>query len=244
MKISLIFKYCAIIFLVIVCFNAEIWANSDSNTDKTKAEIDTLIEKTGRTPPDWWDSVELRIPETLDMNWPVRATFQQGFVGRGGRGQFGGRGGRGGFGNMRGRGNFGIQTRIVMNQDNPGSVDNYLVQVIYPNNTRYKTGIKLVNHLMIMHKDDTQKLTRSLTTLGNMFYDLLSDYARAAFWWQKSEKMNGQIDSLKLARCFFSLEANLRRMSFFQGQIAAIAPVIKTQSNSGQIWAKSIKHWK
>ena len=88
MKIGLIFKYFAIILLAILFINTEIWANDGSKTDKSKAEIDTLIEKTGSIAPDWWDSVELRVPETLDMNWPVRMGFQQG------RGGFGYRGGR------------------------------------------------------------------------------------------------------------------------------------------------------
>ncbi len=203
MKIDIIVKYCIAVLFAILCLNAEILANNKSQTDKSKAEIDTLIEETGSTAPDWWDSVELSIPETLDMNWPVRAIFQQG------RGGFGGRGGRrAGFGfrgSRGGRGSFGMQTVPGLSQDNSRNIDQYLVQVIYPNTSRYQTGIKLVNLLMIMHKDDRQKLVRSLSTLGDLFYDLLNDYARAAFWWQKSAKMGGYIDSLKLARCYFEL---------------------------------------
>jgi len=92
-----------------------------------------------------------------------------------------------------------------VNQDNSRSVDQYLIQVIYPNASQYQTGVKLVNHLMIINKNDTQKLTRSLNTLGDLFYDLLGDYARAAYWWQKSAKMGGSINTLKLARCYFEL---------------------------------------
>jgi uncharacterized protein with FMN-binding domain len=205
MEKALICKYFVIILLMTAFLNAEIWANIESQTDKTKAEIDTLIEKTGNTAPDWWDSVELRIPETLDMNWPVRAGFQQGLGGFGGRGGRGGFGGRGGMGNRGGRGSFGMQNVPAVSRNNPGNIDQYLIQVIYPNDLRHKEGVKLVNHLMIMHKDDTHKLTRSLDTLGNLFYDLFGDYARAAFWWQKSAKMGGTIDTLKLARCYFEL---------------------------------------
>jgi uncharacterized protein with FMN-binding domain len=205
MKIDLIVKYCTVILLSISCLNAEILANNESQTDKTKAEIDTLIEKTGSTVPDWWDSVELRIPETLDMNWPVRMGFQQGLGRFGFRGGRGGFGGRGRFGGRGGRSLFGMQGVSGFGQDNSRSVDQYLIQVIYPNASRYKTGIKLVNNLMIEHKNDRQKLIRSLNTLGDLFYDLLRDYARAAFWWQKSAKMGGSIDSLKLALCYFEL---------------------------------------
>ncbi|MBN2591058.1 MAG: FMN-binding protein [Sedimentisphaerales bacterium] len=214
-------QYTSIILLALICFNVEILAKSDSKKDKTKAEIDALIENVGGTAPDWWDSVEFRIPETLDMNWPVRIAVQQGFGGRGGRNQFGGRGGRGGFRNMGGRGNFGVQQAATSNLDNSRSIDNFLVQVIYPNDSRYKTGIKLINHLMILHKDDTQKLARSLSTLGDMFYNLLEDYARAAFWWQKASQMSGSVDTLKLARCYYELGSKSAAYEFL------------TTSNSG-----------
>jgi len=37
---------------------------------RTKSEVDALIKEAGRTPPDWWDSVELKYPRTLRMDWP------------------------------------------------------------------------------------------------------------------------------------------------------------------------------
>lgn len=239
MKIFFAFKCISIILLTILCVNTEIWANSDSNTGKTKAEVDAIIENIGSTSPDWWDSVELRIPEILDINWPVRMAVQQGFGGRGGRGQAGGRGGRGGFGNMGGRGTFGMQGATGLNQNNPRSIDNYLVQVIYPNDSRYQSGIKLVNHLMILHKDDAQKLARSLNTLGEMYYDLLGDYARAAFWWQKAAQMNGSIDSLKLARCYYELGSKSAAYDFLSrtnsGYRGSNKDAIKFWANIGEV---------
>jgi len=40
---------------------------------RSRAEIESLIEKVGKTPPDWWDSTPLTYPPTLDLNWPMRA---------------------------------------------------------------------------------------------------------------------------------------------------------------------------
>ena len=37
---------------------------------RTGAAIDALVDKMGRTPPDWWDSVPLEYPSTLDLSWP------------------------------------------------------------------------------------------------------------------------------------------------------------------------------
>jgi len=42
---------------------------NDANI-RTKAEVESLIENLGKTPPDWWDSVQLEYPDTLDFTWP------------------------------------------------------------------------------------------------------------------------------------------------------------------------------
>ncbi len=41
--------------------------------NKTKADVDLLIDKVGKTPPDWWDKVTPNPPKTLDMSWPEPA---------------------------------------------------------------------------------------------------------------------------------------------------------------------------
>ena len=40
---------------------------------RTRAEVEALIDKLGRTPPDWWDSVPLDFPKSLDLSWPEPA---------------------------------------------------------------------------------------------------------------------------------------------------------------------------
>lgn len=41
---------------------------------KTPAQINALIDKAGRSRPDWWDSVPLAYPKTLDLSWPDKPT--------------------------------------------------------------------------------------------------------------------------------------------------------------------------
>ncbi len=165
-------------------------AGGQDRTVRTKAEVDALIAQAGSSTPDWWNTTELDYPETLDLNWPVRAGFGPGrFEERGGRDRRGGRGRRG----------------FDWGQSQPTNVDEYLIHVVYPNPSRHKAGMKLVHHLMIRHRDDREKLRRSLNTLGEMFYELFGDYARAAFWWQKCAALGGGTDAAKLARCYFEL---------------------------------------
>ncbi len=41
----------------------------DPSVKRTKSQVEALIRKAGATPPDWWDSVKLDYPETLDLTW-------------------------------------------------------------------------------------------------------------------------------------------------------------------------------
>jgi len=85
------------------------------------------------------------------------------------------------------------------------NVGQYLWDIINPNPGKWKEGVKLVHELMIRHKDNPAKLTRSMSTLGRMFHDLLEDWARAAFWWRMSAGRGGQFDPLGLAHCYWKL---------------------------------------
>jgi len=133
---------------------------------RSRAEIESLIERVGRTPPDWWDSVKLNYPPTLDLNWPMRAEGPW---------------------------------------DARKNVGQYIWDVINPNPGRWKEGIKLVNFLMIRHKDDEEKLVRSMETLGHMYHNLMEDWARAVFWWRLSEEYGGWADPISLAHCYWKL---------------------------------------
>ncbi len=146
----------------------EVRANDQVRVERTRAEVEAIIKQEGSKPPDWWDSVELKYPKSLDMSWPIR--LPQGTPWNANR-----------------------------------NVGQYIWDVINPNPSRWKEGIKLVNHLMILHKDDPAKVERSVDTLGRMFHDLLEDWARAAFWWRKSEQMGGFAPPVKLAHCYWKL---------------------------------------
>jgi len=50
--------------------NSSSTAAPTAGRQRTRAEIDAVIDKLGRTPPDWWDSVSLNYPKTLDLSWP------------------------------------------------------------------------------------------------------------------------------------------------------------------------------
>ena len=192
-----IFTRVTMVFLGVGLLSATPQADGQARTERTKAEVDALIQQAGSGSPDWWDATELNYPETLDLSWPVRQEF--------GPGRPEERGGRRGPGRREGRGRRGEPFEFGPRQSEPTNVDEYLIQIVYPNPSRHQAGVKLVHHLMIKNKDDQAKLRRSLNTLGEMFYELFGDYARAAFWWQKCAALGGTTDAVKMARCYFEL---------------------------------------
>jgi uncharacterized protein with FMN-binding domain len=165
---------------------------------RSRAEIESLIEKVGKTPPDWWDSTPLTYPPTLDLDWPMRAEGPW---------------------------------------DARKNVGQYLWDVINPNPGRWKEGIKLVNHLMIRHKDDPEKLVRAMETLGHMYHNLMEDWARAVFWWRMCERRGGYVDLVGLAHCYWKLGS--KEMAV--GVLAEIGPDDTRHGAVIKLWADTGK---
>jgi uncharacterized protein with FMN-binding domain len=49
-------------------------AGGAERVQRTRQEVDALVEAQGAKRPEWWYDVKLVYPETLDMNWPLRAS--------------------------------------------------------------------------------------------------------------------------------------------------------------------------
>ena len=39
----------------------------------TRAELDALVDRLGKTQPDWFKSTQVNYPTTLDLTWPMQA---------------------------------------------------------------------------------------------------------------------------------------------------------------------------
>ena len=44
-------------------------AAPSGRVERTRAEVEAAIQKAGTTPPDWWNSVPLAYPKTLELTW-------------------------------------------------------------------------------------------------------------------------------------------------------------------------------
>ncbi len=94
--------------------------------------------------------------------------------------------------------------------NNQKNVGQYIWDVINPNPNRWRSGIRLMHHLLGVHKDDKDKLLKIMNELGRMYHELLQDHARAAFWFQQvgmghgSRFDNGR-NAASLAECYWRL---------------------------------------
>lgn len=135
---------------------------------RTRAEVEALIEQQGRTLPEWWESVPLEYPRTLDLEWPEPAP-----------------------------GPWNPQR----------NVGQYLWDVIHPNPSRWRQGIRFLHFLLDYHKENPEKQRQIMNALGQKYFVLLQDYARAAYWFRKAgvERDDRFWSGVQLAECYWRL---------------------------------------
>jgi uncharacterized protein with FMN-binding domain len=92
--------------------------------------------------------------------------------------------------------------------NNQRNVGQYVWDIINPNPNKWREGIRLMHHLLTVHKDNPETQRRAMQELGRMYYALLQDYARAAYWWRKAgveQKTDGSGPGVHLAECYWKL---------------------------------------
>lgn len=136
---------------------------AQDRVDRTRAEVIRIIKDAGMSHPDWWDSVPLDYPRTLDLTWapPLRGSAW----------------------------------------DTRKNVGQYLWSVINENPGRWKQGAKFMHHVSEVNKNRADAQHKAWNALGHIYADLLQDYARGAYWWEKG----GSPNVVGLADCYWRL---------------------------------------
>ena len=89
--------------------------------------------------------------------------------------------------------------------NNQKNVGQYFWDIINPNTNRWRSGVRLLHHLLTLHKDDPNRLQRDMQKLGTTYFELFQDYPRAAFWLRKAGVTSGSMDGVLLAECYWRL---------------------------------------
>jgi uncharacterized protein with FMN-binding domain len=93
------------------------------------------------------------------------------------------------------------------------NVGQFLWSTINENENRWKEGVKFLHHMLGVNKDKPATLTQIMNALGSMYHNLFQDWARAAFWWQKS----GSGDQVDLAHCYFRMGCKDMALDILKG---------------------------
>ncbi len=122
--------------------------------------------------------------------------------------------------------------------NNKKNMGQYIWDVINPNPSKWRGGIKLVHHCMTLHESNPTLLRRDWGVAGRMYFDLLQDYPRAAYWLRKARVVKGQRNAVMLAECYWRMgnqqmaATNLVARTYNAG---AAANAIKLYGNMGEI---------
>ncbi len=116
------------------------------------------------------------------------------------------------------------------------NVGQYLWDVIYPNPGRWHSGIRLVHHLLDTHQNNPTLRQRDMATLGSMYFNLLQDYARAAYWLRQARVTDGKPARIVLAECYWRLGS--KKMAL---QILSAPRCRSLPSSCLAIWARRIR---
>ena len=89
--------------------------------------------------------------------------------------------------------------------NNKKNVGQYLWDIIHPNPNRWRSGIKLIHHIMPQHKNNKELLRRDMIALGSKYFELFQDYPRAAFWFRQARTTASEGAGIMLAECYYRL---------------------------------------
>lgn len=89
--------------------------------------------------------------------------------------------------------------------NNQKYVGQFIWDIINPNTGRWREGIKFVEHVLEVNKNDPDIRLRAQNEIANMYFRFFQDYARAAWWWQQAGVTIDDGAGPHLAECYWRL---------------------------------------
>jgi uncharacterized protein with FMN-binding domain len=120
--------------------------------------------------------------------------------------------------------------------NNQRNLGQYIWDIINPNQGRWREGVKLMHHVLTVNKNNPDVQRRAMGELGRMYFVLLQDYPRAAFWWRKANGEKGDAPGsdagVRLAECYWRL-GNKDMAVELLGKLPASYGMIKLWADMG-----------
>lgn len=118
------------------------------------------------------------------------------------------------------------------------NIGQYLWSTINENPSRWKSGIRFLHHLLTVHKDNPTVLARVMEALGSSYFNLMQDWARAAFWWEKlaQRKPLSVFTTVRLAECYWRLGSKQMAAEKLREVDRYISPnIVKLLADMGEV---------
>lgn len=116
--------------------------------------------------------------------------------------------------------------------NNQKNIGQFYWDVINPNPNKWREGVKLIHHLMDLHKGDAERQMRLAQQLGGMYHHLFQDYARAAYWMRQSGYRQEEV---ALAECYWKLGSKAMAMEILNRMRSFPMSAIKLQAELGDL---------
>jgi uncharacterized protein with FMN-binding domain len=116
------------------------------------------------------------------------------------------------------------------NQKNMGQ---FIWDIINPNSTRWREGVKLMHHLLKSNPDAGTK-ERIIKELANMHFRFFQDYARAAYWWEQASIKIEDNAGVHLAECYWRLGSKQMALDLMNQARTLDVDAIKLYGDMGE----------
>ncbi len=118
------------------------------------------------------------------------------------------------------------------------NVGQFIWDRVNPNPSKWRSGVKLMHHIMSLHSEDPRIVKQAMMALGHMYHNLHEDYARAAFWWQQAgvaqTPESNPNASIHLADCYRRLGSDEMAFSLINKMKRYPLGVIKLLGDLGE----------
>jgi uncharacterized protein with FMN-binding domain/predicted Rdx family selenoprotein len=117
--------------------------------------------------------------------------------------------------------------------NNQKNVGQFIWDVINPNSTRWREGVKFMDQLL-KSKPSADVKARAIKELANMYFRFFQDYARAAFWWQQAGVKVEDGAGIHLAECYWRLGSKQMALDFLKQTQQLDLDAIKLLGDMGE----------
>ena len=108
--------------------------------------------------------------------------------------------------------------------NNRKNMGQYIWDRINPNEGRWRSGVKLMGHLLTL-ENDAKTENRIMKSLGGMYFRFFQDYPRAAYWWRTAKVKSSDGDGVALAECYYRMGSKRMAMQAIDSRRLKVASI-------------------